>query len=155
TYQEMVYRLVTMIAKHNERKINSNQSPNEVYRELPKPNIHKLDILATSLMFWNKTSYTVRGGMIKITVNKLDYHYEIKDHDLKMILQNKKVVVMYDENDLDSILIFNENDNVICECQKVIKINLAKIDRNSVDEENIYKSVAKKKSYEKHISSKH
>jgi hypothetical protein len=155
TYQDMVSRIVTMIAKHNERKFEKRLSPNEVYKTLPKPNIKELDLLKTSLMFWKKTSCTVKRGMIKITIQKLDYFFEIYENNLKMKLQNKKVIIRYDENDLDRIMLFDEFDNAICECKKTIKVNIASVDRTQDDIENTYKAVAKKKSYVNHISNQH
>ncbi len=154
TYEEMVNRIVTMVAKHNERKTTKKQSPNEIYKKLPKPNVKELDALKTSLMFWKKTTHTVKRGMVKITVRKTDYSYEIHHHDLKMRLQNKKVIIRYDENDLDIIMLFDQYDNVLCECQKSIKVNIATVDRTQADEENTSKVVAKKESYKNHLQKK-
>lgn len=151
TFNEMKDRIGIMIAKYNERELSKTQSPNEKYKTLPKPNMVEMDATKTALMFWNKTTYTVKRGMVKITVRKVEHSYEIYNHDLKMYLQNKKVTVRYDENDLDRVILFDEFDKVICEVKKSVRVSVAKIDETEQTKDNTYKVVAKNKSYSKHI----
>ncbi|MGJ1363449.1 DDE-type integrase/transposase/recombinase [Sphingobacterium spiritivorum] len=152
TYHEMVQRIVRMVAKYNERERSNRQSPNEVYKNLPKPNIKEMDSFRTALMFWSKTMCTVRRSMVKITVNKIQYAYEIYDNDHKAQLQGKKITVRYDEKDLDTVMLFDDHDQLICECRKAIRINIGAVDRTDEDIQNTYKVEAKKESYIKHIT---
>jgi transposase InsO family protein len=151
TFNEMKDRIGLMIAKYNERELSKTQSPNEKYKSLPKPNMVEMDATKTALMFWNKTTYTVKRGMVKITVRKVEHSYEIYNHDLKMYLQNKKVLVRYDENELDRVILFDEFDKVICEVQKSVRVSVSKIDETEQTKDNTYKVVAKNKSYSNHI----
>jgi hypothetical protein len=151
SYTEMIDRIGVMIAKYNERELSKKQSPNVVYKEFPKPNVVSMDVTKTALMFWSKTTHTVKRGMVKITVRKTEHVYEIYNHDLKMHLQNQKVVVRYEENDLDRVMLFDEYDKVICEAKKSIKVSIGKVDITENDTENMYKVVAKQKSYSSHI----
>ena len=93
TYNEMIDRVGIMIVKYNERELSKKLSPNETYKMFPKPNIVVMDTTKTALMFWNKTTHTIKRGMVKITVRKTEHVYEIYDHNLKMHLQNQKVIV--------------------------------------------------------------
>lgn len=148
---EMRQRIGMMVAKYNERSTAAKPSPNDAYTDFPKPNIIEMDALRTALFFWSKTTYTVRRGMVKITVRKVEHVYEIYEHDLKMEYQDTKVTVRYDENDLDTVMLFDDSDRPICECRKSIRINMGLADRTQDDIENTYRSDAKKKSYAKHI----
>ena len=150
TEKEMKYRIAKMIAKYNERSSNKKQSPNEVYK-IAKPNAKELDAFGVALLFWKKTSYTVKRGMVKITVRKQEYSFEIYDHKYKMELRDKKVTVRYDEHDLDRVMLFDEFDVAICECRKSIAVNIASIDRTDTDILNTIKVSAKNKSYENYI----
>lgn len=151
SYDEMIDRIGVMIAKYNERELSKKQSPNVIYKEFPKPNMVVMDVTKTALMFWNKTTHTVKRGMVKITVRKTEHVYEIYNHDLKMHLQNQKVIVRYEENDLDRVMLFDEYDKVICEVKKSIKVSIGKVDTTEKDTKNMYKVVAKNKSYASHI----
>lgn len=152
SYNEMIQRIATMIVRYNKRAKENRPSPNDAYASFPKPNIVEMDAVRTALFFWNKTAHTVSRGMVKIKVRKIEHIYEIHDHDTKMKYQDKKVTVRYDEKDLDSVMLFDEKDNVICECKKSIRINMGVADRKDEDILNTYKVVAKKKSYDKHIN---
>lgn len=151
SYHDMKNRIGIMIAKYNERELNKSQSPNEKYKTLPKPNMVEMDATKTALMFWNKTTHTIKRGMVKITVRKVEHSYEIYNHDLKMDLQGQKVIVRYDENDLDRVMLFNEYDDAICEVKKSVRVSVSKIDETEKTKDNTYKVVAKNKSYSKHI----
>lgn len=148
--KEMRYRIAKMIAKYNERSSDKKQSPNEVYK-IAKPNAKELDAFGVALLFWKKTSYTVKRGMVKITVRKQDYSFEIYEHKYKMELRDKKVTVRYDEHDLDRVMLFDEFDVAICECKKSIAVNIGSIDRTDTDILNTIKVSAKNKSYENYI----
>ena len=148
--KEMKYRIAKMIAKYNERSSDKKQSPNEVYK-MAQPNAKELDAFGVALLFWKKTSYTVKRGMVKITVRKQEYNFEVYNHKNKMQLQGKKVTVRYDEHDLDSVLLFDEFDVAICECKKSIAVNIGSIDRTDTDVLNTMKVSAKNKSYETYI----
>jgi transposase InsO family protein len=150
TEKEMKYRIAKMIAKYNERSSTKKQSPNEVYK-IAKPNAKELDAFGVALLFWKKTSYTVKRGMVKITVRKQEYSFEIYEHKYKMELRDKKVTVRYDEHDLDRVMLFDEFDVAICECRKSIAVNIASIDRTDTDILNTIKVSAKNKSYENYI----
>ena len=150
TEKEMKYRIAKMIAKYNERSNDKKQSPNEVYK-IAKPNARELDAFGVALLFWKKTSYTVKRGMVKITVRKQEYSFEIYEHKYKMELLNKKVTVRYDEHDLDRVMLFDEFDVAICECRKSIAVHTGSIDRTETDILNTIKVSAKNKSYEQYI----
>ena len=151
---EMRSQIAQHIVKYNETSIANRKSPNQIVKELPRPNAIEMDSVKTALMFWSKTSHTVKRGMIKFKVNKIEHIYEIADHEIKLQLQNKKVAVRYNENDLDWIMLFDYNTNLpICECKKSIKIQIAKVDQDEKEVLKIIKSEAKKKSYKQHIDS--
>ena len=121
---EMKSRIATMIAKYNERNISGRKSPNQISSDMPKPNAIPMDSVKTALMFWSKTSHTVKRGMVKIKVNKIQHTYEIACNETKLKLQNKKVAVRYNEKDLDWVMLFDyKTDLPICECKKSIKSN--------------------------------
>lgn len=151
TYNEMKDRVALMIARYNERVLSKTESPNQKYKELPKPNIVPMDAVRTALMFWNKTSYTVKRGMVKITVRKTEHIYEIHRHALKMELQNEKVFVRYDEHNLDRVMLFDEYDRVICEVKKSIRVEVSSKDTTEKTKDNYAKVSAKNKSYSKYI----
>ncbi|AND63643.1 hypothetical protein AX766_04220 [Flavobacterium covae] len=152
TFNQMKDRVITMIITYNQRE-KKQKSPKEVYKTLPKPNARELDAVKTSLLFWNRTKATVRKSMIKIVVNKTIHFFELKDHKLSTELQGKQVFVRYDENDLDSIMLFDLiHERVICECKKAIRIVTGQIDRTDEDLENIYKLTAKQKSKKEYLS---
>ncbi len=152
SYKEAQSRIATMIAKYNEREIGNRKAPNEVCKRFPKPNAVEMDNINTALLFWKKTSYTIKRGMVKITIDKIQYSYEIQSHQLKLQLQNKKVSVRYDEKDLDWIMLFDyERDEPICECRKSIRINMSLADQTDEDIKNMQKVTAKKKSYKNYI----
>lgn len=152
SYKEAQYRIASMIAKYNEREIGKRKAPNEVCRTFPKPYAVAMDNVKTALLFWKKTSYTVKRGMVKITVAQTEHSFEIKEHQVKMQLQNKKVAVRYDEKDLDWIMLFDyERDEPICECKKSIKINMSLADQTPEDIKNLQKVTAKKKSYKNYL----
>ncbi|SHH84887.1 integrase catalytic domain-containing protein [Flavobacterium johnsoniae] len=146
TFNEMRSRIAEIIVKYNETATSKRQSPNDVYK-LEKPNACEMNPLNTALMFWYKTSHTVRNGMVKITVSKKEYCYEIHNHKHKAMLQDQKVTVRYNEKELDSIMLFDQHDNVICECKKSLTFNIAEVDRTEEDNLNTYAHVAKNKSY--------
>ena len=151
---EMKSQIATMVVKYNERSIGGRKAPNEICKTIPMPNAVRMDSVRTALMFWHKTSNTVKRGMVKIKVNKIQHTYEIKSNEIKLELQGKKVAVRYNENDLDWIMLFDyETDTPICECKASIKIELAGVDHQDEEVLNIIKSEAKKKSYVKHIES--
>lgn len=148
----MMSMIAQMIAKYNERSISGRVTPNEVVLRSPRPNAVEMDSVRTALMFWNKTSCTVKRGMVKIKINKEQHSFEIYDNETKLLLQNKKVAVRYDENDLDWVMLFDyDTDLPICECKTSIKVQLAAVDQDENEVLNIIKSEAKKKSYVKHI----
>ncbi|MBP0904172.1 DDE-type integrase/transposase/recombinase [Mariniflexile gromovii] len=149
---EMKSRIATMIAKYNERNISGRKSPNQISNDMPKPNAIPMDSVKTALMFWSKTSHTVKRGMVKIKVNKIQHTYEIACNDTKLKLQNKKVAVRYNEKDLDWIMLFDyKTDLPICECKKSIKTQMGHVDLDEAETLKIIKSEAKKKSYKTHI----
>ena len=151
TYKEMKSKVASMIGKYNERALGNRKSPINIYKNTAKPNIVEMDAVRTSLLFWKKTSYTVKRGMVKITIQKVMHHYEIHDHDLKMQLQNIKVTVRYDETDLSWIMLFDyDTDRPICECKKHINVVMTDID-GAEDDKSIQIAAAKRKSYETHI----
>lgn len=152
SFKEALCRIATMVAKYNEREIGKRKAPNVVCKTFPKPYAVAMDNVKTALLFWKKTSCTVKRGMVKITIDKTEHTFEIKSHQLKMQLQNKKVAVRYDEKDLDSIMLFDyERDEPICDCKKSIKINMSLADQTPEDIENLHKVTAKKKSYKNYL----
>ncbi|QTE22392.1 DDE-type integrase/transposase/recombinase [Polaribacter cellanae] len=150
---EMKSQIATMIAKYNERSIGGRKSPNEVCSSFDKPNAVPMDAVRTALLFWSKTSTTIKRGMVKFKVNKVQHTFEIKEHQTKAELQGKKVAIRYNENDLDWIMLFDYNtDTAICECKASIKAELlAPEDPKSKEVSNIIKSEAKKKSYHNYL----
>lgn len=150
TVQQMKNRIVTMIAKYNEREKRNRKSPLELYK-LPKPKSVEMDAFKTALMFWNRTKHTIKQGMVKITVNKIEHSYEISSHKLKAQLQNKTVFVRYDLSNLDSVMLFDMNDIAICECKKSIKFHISEDDRNNENNLNLNKHTAKVKSYKNYL----
>lgn len=154
TVNQMKSQIATMIAKYNERSISGRPSPNKVCKSLPKPNAKTVDTLNTMLLFWKKTSYTVKRGMVKIKINKVEHVYLIKDHNLKMQLQNTKVAVRYDENAPERIMLFDyEHDTALCECKKEKGAAMTEVDKTPGDK-SLQIATAKKKSYKVHIDKK-
>lgn len=149
---EMRTRIAQMICKYNERAIGNRKAPLAIYKELPKPNAIALDPFSIALLFWKKTPATIRRSMVTIHVKKQKYHYEIKDHALKLELHQEKITIRYDEKDLSRIMLFSaDSDTVICECEQIVKVNIAQIDRTDADEFETYKQTVKKKSFKKYI----
>ncbi len=148
---QMKDRIITMIVKYNAREKRTRLSPLELYK-LPKPKAVELDGFKTALMFWNRTKHTIKQGMVKITVNKVEHSFEIYDHKQKLQLQGKTVYVRYDTDNLDSVMLFDiDNEKALCECKKTHKFHIATDDRTDECNENILIHTAKKKSYKKHI----
>lgn len=151
TVNEMVNRIVVMVAKYNEREKRNRKSPLELYK-LPKPKAVEMDGFKTALMFWTRTKHTIKQGMVKITVNKVAYSYEIYSHKLKAQLQGKPVYVRYDADNLDSVMLFDiETETAICECKSALRFHIATDDRTEENNNNILKHTAKTKSYKKHL----
>lgn len=145
--EAMTNRIVTMVAKYNERVKRTRKSPLELYK-LPKPRAVEIDCFKTALMFWTRTKHTIRQGVVKITVNKVEHTFEIKSHKLKLQLQGKTVYVRYDADDLESVILFDlQNETAICECEKSIKVYV----ESDQPKDNLMKHTAKVKSYKKHI----
>ncbi|EKT3964729.1 transposase family protein [Flavobacterium psychrophilum] len=145
--EQMISRLITMVAKYNERVKRTRQSPLELYK-LPKPKAVELDGFKTALMFWNRTKHTIRQGMVKITVNKVEHTFEIYSHKQKTQLQGKTVYVRYDTDNLDSVMLFDiNNENAICECRKQIKVYV----ESDQSKDNLMKHTAKVNSYVNYI----
>lgn len=147
TIDQMKVRIVTMIAKYNERAKRSRKAPLELYK-LPKPKAVEMDGFKTALMFWNRTKHTIKQGVVKITVNKTVHCFEIKSHKQKMQLQGKQVYVRYDENDLESIMLFDiKDETAICECKKSIGVYI----ESDQPKDGLMKHSAKVKSYKQEI----
>jgi transposase InsO family protein len=152
SFTEMQKRITDMICLYNERAIGNRKAPNEIYKELPKPNAVELNEFKTALLFWKKTTNTIRRSMVVLTIQKFKHHFEIKDHDLKLSLNGQKVTIRYDENDLSSVMLFDaKTDTAICECEQIVNVNIAQVDRTELDEFETLKQTAKKKSFESHI----
>lgn len=152
TVSEMKSRIITMVAKYNEREKRERKSPLALYK-LPKPKAIEMDSFKIALMFWTRTKHTIKQGMVKITVNKIEHSFEIYEHKLKAELQNQTVYVRYDAQNLDSIMLFNlKGETAICECKKSIKFHIATDDRDQENNQNIINHTAKVKSYKKHLT---
>lgn len=153
TFNQMKDRVITMVLTYNQREKANRKAPKVVYNSLPKPNAKELDSVRTALLFWKRTKATVRKSMVKIVVDKTEHFYEIKKHKTSTELQGKQVYVRYDEIDLDRIMLFDiDNDIVICECKKALKIATCEVDRTQEDIDNMYKITAKKKSKIKYLA---
>lgn len=152
TVNEMKSRLITMVAKYNEREKRDRKSPLELYK-LPKPKAVEMDVFKTALMFWTRTKHTIKQGMVKITVSKIEHSFEIYNHKLKAELQNQTVYVRYDAQNLDTVMLFTvKGEDAICECKKSIKFHIATDDRDEENNQNIVNHTAKVKSYKKHLT---
>lgn len=152
TVNEMKSRIITMVAKYNEREKRDRKPPLELYK-LPKPKAVEMDVFKTALMFWTRTKHTIKQGMVKITVSKIEHSFEIYSHKLKAELQNQTVYVRYNSQNLDTVMLFTVKDeDVICECKKSIKFHIATDDRDEENNKNIVNHTAKVKSYKKHLN---
>ncbi|PDS23801.1 DDE-type integrase/transposase/recombinase [Flavobacterium branchiophilum] len=147
---EMKDRINQMIAKYNERNDNK-LSPNDMYKALEKPYAVEMDVIKTAIMFWARTKCTIRRSMVIFKVNKVEYTYEIYDNQTKLELNGKEVYVRYNIDDMDTVMLFDSEDKVICECKKSLVVNSATVDRTDEDIKNTYAHVAKNKSLKNYI----
>ncbi|HFG0564865.1 Mu transposase C-terminal domain-containing protein [Flavobacterium psychrophilum] len=147
TYNQMKLRVANMVTKYNAREKRTRKSPNELYK-MPKGNPKELDCFDTALLFWTRTSNTIRQGTVKITVNKVDHYFKIKDHDLCDKLLGKKVYVRYDVEDLSSVMIFDyPKENALAECKAIKGFNPIENGRTEAETKELFKQVADKKAH--------
>jgi hypothetical protein len=67
-----------------------------------------------SKLFWHRKTITVQeDGLIKFSVNKNRYEYQIYEPETFFITQNSKVKVYFDEQNLSEIHIFNHENRFI------------------------------------------
>lgn len=152
TYNEMMLRISTAIGAYNQQERKNLGIPNKMYSELPKPNAKPLDAFKTAILFWNKTSNTIRRSMVKITVRKVNYFYDIPTNELKLELHRTKVTVRYDEKDMSSVMLFNyKTDTPICECTQVERVAGSSVERTERDEHLTLVRSAKNKSFKKYL----
>ena len=59
------------------------------FTQLPKPKAVEMDVFKTALMFWTRTKHTIKQGMVKITVSKIEHSFEIYSHKLKAEFTNQ------------------------------------------------------------------
>ncbi|MDB0601606.1 DDE-type integrase/transposase/recombinase [Tenacibaculum maritimum] len=155
TYEQMMLRIATSIGAYNQQERVNSGIPNNKYKELPKPNAKSLDAFKTALLFWKKTSNTIRRSMVKITIQKIEYFYDLPTNELKLQLHKKKVTVRYDEKDLSTVMLFdNDTDTPICECKQIQKVVGSSVERTEKDEHLTVVRAAKQKSFKKYLKDK-
>lgn len=148
---EMKYRIIELINMYNVCKNLSGECPSEIYSTSQKPNVKLLDKAQLSILFWKEKEVKVSRSMVKITVRKTEYTYEIYDNDLKNKLNGKQIKCLYDEADMSSVHLFTiENSSFICECNANYKPHQAQINQSEEDKTKILQYDAKKKSHRLH-----
>lgn len=149
---QMKQRIAFLISLYNQNAKVGKKSPNEAYR-LEKPNAKELDFGMSALIFWKVTKNTVRNSMIKIKVKNKTYTYDIADTKTILALNGKTVRVRYDENQMDSVAVFDyQTDRFICECEASVKLVLSSVNRTDEDDLNIFKHTAKNKKFVREVN---
>lgn len=116
-----------LIEKYNNLKINNKQSPNLIF-DISKKDEYAPDVSDNdfSLMFWNRIhEYKIKNSMILITegsFRKQTYQYIIDDLDLRIRLNQRKVLVCYSKDKRSCIKLFDENENHIIDVKRTMPI---------------------------------
>ncbi len=148
---EMTKSVHEIINMYNADETSNRNCPNRLYLESEKPNVKNIDAIATSLLFWKEKTIKVARSMVKITVQKTEFIYEIYDNDLKNKLNATSVIVRYDEADMSNIHLFEPETNIfICECRTVLKPHQAAANQTEYDKQLLLQHDAKKKSHRLH-----
>ena len=149
---QMVKRIISMVARYNATERPTIPVPNETYKTLPKPHTTKVDDVIFSRLFWTETEHTVRRGMVKFKINYDYQNFEIYEHDLKLRLQGQKVRVRYNPENLEEIFLFEyETDEFLTRCKPSITVHLGAVHQTEEDIKKMQKHAAKKKSYISYI----
>jgi hypothetical protein len=86
-----------------------DKSPQELYVESEHPNITKLELWQSAVLFAMETIVTLRNeGQFKVEVWGITYMYAIDAEDFDVILQCKTVRVVYDVEDMSRVWIFKD-----------------------------------------------
>jgi len=139
-YNQMRFRINEMLGIYNDMEIDKRLSPNEKYKTYDKPYVKELNPEDIAILFWKERTITIKRSIVKFEVNKVHYHYRIKNYDNRLALHGKKVRVRYD-SDLSSIMIFDlQTDELIEEIKQLTKANLGLADHTENDEQLIKES---------------
>lgn len=150
TYDEMQTVISTKIKEYNENTREGKTSPEELYKTSKKPNSFKVDEIAIPLMFWNYKEILVRKGEVKITIQKIEYRYHIKDVAIANMLNGTQVKVYYDEDDLSTVQLVYNNDIDSMELRQNPKIYKDKASSHLNEADALYKAGAKMKATAKY-----
>lgn len=148
---EMKVRVIELINMYNVCKNDETESCSKIYAESKKPNIKEVDKVQLSVLFWKEKEIKVSRSMVKMTVQKHDFTFEIYDNDLKNKLNGTTVKCRYDEADMSAVYLFDlENNTLLCECKANYKPHQAQANQTETDKESILAYDAKKKSHRLH-----
>jgi hypothetical protein len=99
----------TKLSTYSKKYHSIEKSPQELYIESEKPNVTKLQLWQSAVLFATETTVTMRNeGQFKVTVWGVDYTYAISAEHFDVIMQYKTIRVVYDVEDMTRVWIFKD-----------------------------------------------
>lgn len=154
TQNELEALILKLVGRYNstERKTLSGRNPAKCYADGPYPYARKVGAEDIALLFWLSREVTVRRSMVQLTIDKVDYHYQIFAQADKVRLNGRKVKAFYDLSDLSSIHLFDsDGDEYFGEFRQYKKAHIAQANQSSYDVERIIKNEANHKALKGYI----
>lgn len=152
---EQKLNIIQLLNMYNVCENTDLTSCSKLYAQSEKPNVKQIDKADFSTLFWKEKIVKVSRSMVKLTILKTDYTFEIYDNEHKNLLNGLTVSCRYDESDLSIIHLFDlETKMFICECKGNYKLHQALANQTEKDKLELYKQSAKKKSQRLHNHTK-
>lgn len=149
-----------MIAIWNAQALGES-SPNAIFAQSEKPYKKKVSDDQRAAVFWNKTTVTMRNGMVTIQVRKQKYVYQVPDFETRLNYtsdrQRKRtdIELRFDHRDLSEVFLFDaQSGEYLCRCEQYVKAVAANAGADKENALEIIRQEADSKAYEAFLQDK-
>jgi hypothetical protein len=151
----LIIQISNLILDWNAQKLGT-ESPDSLFRLSEKPYAQACAAWLAASIFWPSTTVTIRNSMLKITVQHVEYVYEIDDYDVRLQFNTDKkraatdVIVRYDDRDMAEVFLFSAaNNEFLCKCKQYARPVGANAGQGKENGQEIAKQEAKNKAFER------
>lgn len=142
TSEEVKKHIIKAVIEYNNTAYNEGRpTPNELFAQSDKPYAIRLEPYQIAELFWTERRVKVsKGGVIKLTIKKIAYHYILNPED-SIQYAGREVLVKYDDRDLGEVFAFtlNEVPSFLFVAEKAPAFKMSKIEQTDQDKKNIVK----------------
>ena len=133
---ELIIQFTEVVNIHNEA-VSKGKKRIERFRSMDKPSAVECDLIRQVSLLWMHRKITMRNALIRMVIRHEERVYRVWEYEDWKNYEGTQVTVKYDEMRPDSVFLFNNSGEFICEAHTAVRPHAAQVNQTEFDEQQM------------------